>query len=99
MILPLLTGSAQVERSLRIINDSGARVELFWVHPTTRATSLLSTPYIYDGATFPLKTYVGHEFEVREIANAKTGECSGGGGDQTCKIGVFSISENDDQRK
>lgn len=70
-------------------------MELYWIHPTTKALSLLTTPFIYDGATFPLQTYVGHEFEVRELANAKTGECYGG--EQTCKIGHFAISENDDQ--
>ena len=95
LISPLLACSRNVDRSLRILNESGARVELYWVHPETRAASLMSTPFIYDGATFPLKTFVGHEFEVRELPSTKTGEC----GDQTCKIGFFVISGNDDQRK
>jgi hypothetical protein len=89
LLFPRLTFSRQVNRNLRILNDSRARVELYWIHPTTKALSLLTTPFIYDGATFPLQTYVGHEFEVRELANAKTGECYGG--EQTCKIGHFAI--------
>jgi hypothetical protein len=95
LLSPLLTCSRQVDRNLRILNESGGRVELYWVHPETRALSLMSTPFIYDGATFPLQTYVGHEFEVRELPSTKTGEC----GDETCKIGLFAISGNDDQRK
>ena len=97
LLLPFVVFSRQVDRNLRILNDSRERVELFWIHPTTRATTRLSTPFIYDGASFPLKTYIGHEFEVREIVDEKTGECHSE--DHTCKVGQFNVSAHDDQRK
>jgi hypothetical protein len=75
------------------LNESGARVELHWLDGKTKAPSLLSNPYIYDGAPFQLNTFVGHEFEVREVPSDKTGVCS----DETCKVARFVINENEDQ--
>jgi hypothetical protein len=50
-------------RLIKVLNESGSRVEIYWIHPQTRATTLLTTPNIMNGATFPLNSYVGHEFE------------------------------------
>jgi predicted GIY-YIG superfamily endonuclease len=47
------------------------------------------------GATFPLNTFVGHEFEMREVPSEKTGVCRSP--DQTCRQASFVISENDNQ--
>mmetsp|Transcript_6042 Transcript_6042/g.10557 ORF Transcript_6042/g.10557 Transcript_6042/m.10557 type:complete len:460 (-) Transcript_6042:52-1431(-) len=96
VVLLLLVGSrGNVDRSVRIMNDSGVRVEVYWVHPTTQETSLLSTPHIFDGATFPLNTYVGHNFQLREVPSEDTGVCESE--DETCHIATFTVSGNDDQ--
>jgi hypothetical protein len=51
---------------------------------------------IVNGAEFPLNSYVGHEFEIREMPDKKTGECNKSE-DQTCRRTFFAVSENDEQ--
>lgn len=82
-------------RGITILNESGSRVEIYWVHPTTREGSLMSTPNIMNGASFPLNSFVGHEFEVRELPSVKSGVCAGE--EQTCRSNYFTVSANDDQ--
>jgi len=53
-----------------------------------------SDPVLF-GATFPLNTFVGHEFEMRELPSEKTGACKSE--DQVCRQASFVVSENDDQ--
>ena len=42
-----------------------------------------------------LNSYVGHTFQVSELAAKKTGVC--GGEDQTCRIDHFTVNTNQDQ--
>jgi len=81
-----------VKRSIKIVNESGGNVEVYWVHPQTRDTALMSDPHVVRGAEFPLDSFVGHEFEVREMAGP-SGECK----DQVCRQTFFTVSENDEQ--
>lgn len=55
----------------------------------------MSAPHVFDGATFPLNTYVGHTFQLREVPNEHTGVCESE--DQTCRVATFTVTENDDQ--
>jgi hypothetical protein len=64
------------------------------VHPQTRATTLMSTPHVLNGASFPIDSYVGHEFKVLELPSAK-GVCRSP--DNTCGSTIFAVSENEDQ--
>lgn len=82
-------------RSIQMLNDSGSRIEVYWVHPDTAERRLMSTNPVLFGATFPLQTFVGHEFEMRELPSENTGVCKSA--DQTCRQASFVISENDDQ--
>ena len=82
-----------VNRHIKILNHSGRKVEVYWVHPSTRETVLMSDPYVVSGAEFPLDSYVGHEFEVRELASDSNGACR----DQVCRQTYFQVSENDEQ--
>ena len=59
----------------------------------------MSTPHILSGADFALNSYMGHEFEVRELPSSKSGVCTQRSEDQTCGNGLFAVSENNDQRK
>ena len=90
-----LAAPSGVERNIKIVNESGGRIEVYWIHPQTREGSLMSTPDVQNGATFPLNSFVGHEFEIREKPSKTTGVCKSA--DQTCKQGFFAVSENDDQ--
>ena len=57
----------------------------------------MSTPHILSGADFALNSYMGHEFEVRELPSSKSGVCTQRSEDQTCGNGLFAVSENNDQ--
>ena len=77
------------------MNECSRRVEVHWVHPDTGEMVLQSTPDILHGASFALNSYVGHTFEVRELAAKKTGVCAGE--DQTCRVDHFTVNANQDQ--
>lgn len=85
-------------RDIKIINQSGSKLELYWIHPDTREGSLMSSPYILNGADFALNSFVGHEFEIRELPSAKSGGVCTSSADQTCRTDLFAVSENDEQR-
>jgi len=90
------TTNKSTSRGIKIMNSSGARVEVYWVNPDTRDTVLMSNPNIANGGDFALNSFVGHEFEVRELPSVKTGLCDLSD-DQTCLNGYFVVSGNDDQ--
>ena len=85
----------QTARNIKILNESGSRVEVYWIHPQTRAASLMSSPNVMNGASFPLNSFAGHEFEIRELPSTNTGVCKSE--DQVCRSAYFAVSENDDQ--
>ncbi|KAL7489216.1 hypothetical protein ACHAW6_014786 [Cyclotella cf. meneghiniana] len=87
--------SASVERSIQIMNESGRRVEVHWIHPQTGEMVLQSTPDVLAGASFALNSYVGHTFQVRELPGKKTGVCEGES--QQCRIEQFTVNSNSDQ--
>jgi hypothetical protein len=86
--------SKATTRGIKILNESGSKVELFWVHPDTGETALMSTPNVMNGASFPLSSFVGHEFMVRELPSI-TGVCRSK--NKSCGTANFTVSENDDQ--
>ena len=59
------------ERPIKILNESGSRVEIYWIHPQTRELTLMSAPNVLNGATFNLNSFIGHEFEIRELPSTK----------------------------
>lgn len=89
------TWGINTERAIRMFNEAGVKVEIYWINPQTREGSLMSAPHVYDGAQFPLNSFVGHEFEVREVVNAQTGECASA--DKVCHSSNFIVTENDNQ--
>ena len=82
------------DRKINIENLSGSKVEVHWIHPQTDERVLQSSPFVYHGASFELNSFVTHTFEARELPG-KTGSCRGE--DQTCRIGFFTVNENDSQ--
>jgi hypothetical protein len=87
--------AAEEARSITIQNDSGTKVEIYWINPSTGQGLLQSSPYIYNGAALNLNSFVTHTFEAREMPG-KGGTCLGK--DQTCRIGYFTVNKNDDQQ-
>jgi 2OG-Fe(II) oxygenase superfamily len=85
-----------INRHIKIVNESGTKVQVYWIHPQTRDASLMSDPHVVVGAEFPLESYVGHEFEVRELADANTGECTKSA-DKVCRQTYFKVTDNDEQ--
>jgi hypothetical protein len=84
-------------RSIKVINESGSKVEVSWVHPQTREGYLMTEPNILNGAVFTLNSFIGHEFEARELPSEKTGHCKSR--DKICKKTNFAVSANSDQGK
>lgn len=91
----LVQAARSLKRSIQMLNESGNRIEIYWVHPQTKESKLMSQAPVVPGARFPLQTYVGHEFEMRELPFEKTGECNST--EKTCRITSFVVSDNDDQ--
>lgn len=85
------------ERPIKILNESGSKVEIYWVHPQTGALSIMSTPNVLNGASFNLNSFIGHEFEIRELPSSKTGTCKGE--EQTCRTNYLAVTENSEQSK
>ena len=82
-----------IERKIQIVNDTGHKVEIFWVHPYTQEMVLQTQPHIYTGTTFDLNSFVGHSFQANELPGKKTGACA----EESCKTAFFTVSENEDQ--
>jgi len=55
-------------RSIIIKNESGSKIDAFWINPTTRKieASNFENGIVYGGEG-PLSSYVGHSFEVQEL--------------------------------
>jgi hypothetical protein len=85
------------QRPIKILNESGSKVEIYWVHPQTGALSLMSTPNVLNGASFNLNSFVGHAFDVRELPSGKMGICKGQ--EQTCRTNHLAVTENSEQSK
>jgi len=99
--LCFLNAEAEVNslsRTINIMNESGRKVEIYWVHPQTNELHLQSNPHVFHGATFQLNSFVDHAFEVRELPSKRTGECGEpDSGDNTCRTGYFVVNQNDNQ--
>ena len=101
-ISSLSASSQQQElvRDILILNESKSKIDLYWVHPQmSEAVLMNSNQELPPGAEFPLNSYVGHDFEIRE----KALEHDGGliicphAPDQTCRRSFFTVSENKGQ--
>jgi hypothetical protein len=88
--------SQSTEKSLPIINNSGGNVALYWINPNTREPQFLSElSSIEDGREFPVNTFTGHEFELRELPTSR-GICTSSP-DQTCRSKYFVVTASDKQ--
>lgn len=92
---PASVQAAQSARNIVMQNDSGTKVEIYWIHPQTGEGLLQSSPFIYNGASMNLNSFVTHSFEAREMPG-KNKKCLGN--EQTCRVGYFTVNKNDNQQ-
>lgn len=88
-----------LSRSVRVINQSGYRIDIFWIHPETNelAESNTNNDGIMFGSETYISSYVGHEFEVQELPSNKTGLCRSSGQSDDCLKIYFTVNNNEDQ--
>mmetsp|Transcript_13895 Transcript_13895/g.27517 ORF Transcript_13895/g.27517 Transcript_13895/m.27517 type:complete len:451 (+) Transcript_13895:186-1538(+) len=95
LVIPTWARGRPVERAIKIMNESGRRVEIHWIHPDTGELVLQSTPDVLNGASFALNSFVGHSFEVNELPAKRTGVCAGENNE--CRVDYFTVNDKDDQ--
>ena len=84
-------------RSVRVMNKSGVRIDIFWIHPHTRELAPSHTDgegVMYGGET-GISSYIGHEFEVVELPSKKTKKCL----EKECRKTYFAVNTKEDQCK
>lgn len=94
-VVVVLASDSPDARNIQILNESGRRVDVHWIHPQTQEMVLQSTPDIMAGASFALNSFVTHSFQVRELPGKKSGVCEGTEGE--CRVDYFTVNENTDQ--
>lgn len=83
-----------LSRSITIINRSGARIDFYWVNPTSGELAESTTEGgVVHGGDSTVSSYIGHKFEVHEIPKKKTGKCL----NKVCQITHFTVTSNEDQ--
>lgn len=86
-------------RHVDVLNQSGRRFDIFWINRRTNPVSYHPNSengegYPY-GATAGIASYVGHEFEIREMPSKKTGTCLF----DKCRTSYFQVNDRQKQRK
>lgn len=81
-------------RSIRVMNESGVKIDLFWIHPETQqlADSHSSGEGVMYGAETGINSYVGHAFEVQEM-KSRWGRCK----TNPCRKAFFTVNQNEEQ--
>jgi hypothetical protein len=85
--------------SVDIVNAANARFDLFWVNPDSGDRLPISEvgKGILPRKKMNVQTYVGHEFEVREIPSRITNSCANQ--DQVCRSATFVVIDQEPQGK
>lgn len=88
------------QRKVFLHNQSGRRVDAFWINradqPNTFHTNSEDGQGYPFGASQGINSYIGHEFEIREMPSKKTGECQIPG---ECQTGYFQVNDQEGQSK
>jgi hypothetical protein len=84
-------------RSVRVMNQAGVPIDIFWIHPVTNelAPSHTSGEGVRFGGETGISSYIGHTFEVQELPSLKTKKCQG----KLCRKAYFTVNTNEDQCK
>lgn len=87
-------------RKFSFFNRSGRRVDIFWINRSTNPVSFVTNSdrgegYPFGGST-GVDSYIGHEFEIREMPSKKTGECKIPG---NCQKAHFKVNDREGQSR
>lgn len=94
LLLTTTITHAAKEKDVLLFNEAGVNIDVYWVHPQTKAIHRMTDDNeVTDGTHIPLKSFASHEFEIHEA-----GDC-GSTGDKTCRRTIFQVSPHDDQSK
>ena len=81
-------------RGIVVMNRSGVKIDFYWVHPHTGELAGSNTDGgLVHGAESSINSYIGHTFEVHELARKTTGKCVAA----QCMKTRFTVSANEDQ--
>jgi hypothetical protein len=102
LLLVLLFTSANSQsdssRAIKIINDSGRSVKLYWIDQDQSGEGRLhlidETSLAEPGSQLGLSSFVGHVFEAHEIPDPSTGICATDSGDQLCRVASFDVRDD-----
>jgi hypothetical protein len=90
------TGQNDSQRSFHFLNQSGRRVDLLWVNVFKKPNEFVSQNggegYPYGGDT-SVSSFIGHEFEIREMPSKKTEQCLF----EECRKARFRVNDQDNQ--
>uniref|UniRef100_A0A7S0F523 Uncharacterized protein n=1 Tax=Craspedostauros australis TaxID=1486917 RepID=A0A7S0F523_9STRA len=84
------------QRSITIHNRSGVRMDAMWINRNDNPITFHSntggdgTPY---GGDQTISSFIGHEFELRELPGKKSGKCKFG----TCRKAYIQVNDEEDQ--
>lgn len=95
VVVGVVLGSSSgdnLQREMLLANESGSRLDLFWINPGSGEKALLSNPFIDPETVFSMSTYVGHRFQVREHQSNDNKGCAGRDG--TCRANYLTVKEN-----
>lgn len=94
--LPVALSVNPQARDIRIINEAGFKVEIYWINRWKNDELVLNSEEgIFHGAESKINSYISHEFEVQEVPNKKLGHCKGP--DKECRKGYFQVNSNEEQ--
>ena len=88
-------------REIFIQNDTGRRIDVMWINTFVKPHTFHSNSpdemgYAY-GSSTGIDSYIGHEFEVRELPSKTTKECLFG--IDACRKAHFKVSLEENQCK
>jgi hypothetical protein len=78
-----------LSRTIEVVNESGKKLVVDWVHPKTGEVVTLSQA-LENGAKTTLNSYVNHTFLVHEPSNET---CAAKG----CQVRYITVNENTEQ--
>ena len=83
-------------REVHVRNEAGFKVEVYWINRWKNDELVLNTEEgIFHGAETVIKSFVSHEFQLKEIPSKKTGRCRGE--NDECREGYFQVTEYEGQ--
>jgi hypothetical protein len=82
-----------LSRTIEVVNESGKKLVVDWVHPKTGEVMTLSQG-LENGAKTTLHTYVNHTFLVHEPSNET---CAAENDGRGCQVRYITVNENTEQ--